>query len=196
MIEMIVLVAASIVFRVLAGWLTRAVFFGRLYQWPRGYHKHMSYQGYHVHMITSQGIAPDIELLTACTRAVAAAGHAWTLSGNPGARGKLGEVAIRFVPDSAFEEHPIETLRRSAAYLDAVPRRFGRHMPCAVVRASLMTHVLESGDPVIHEMLCVLDDWDIGRPGPDIWELSPSTLPIQKQALECFANAGQWHIQY
>ncbi|MCZ6868025.1 MAG: hypothetical protein O7G84_00815 [Gammaproteobacteria bacterium] len=195
MIELGILVAISLLLIAGAAWLMRFFWRGRRYQWPQGTRRRVVFQGYIVHVIT-QGEAASPELQAACMKAVAAAGFAWTLSGKRGARGKIGEVAICFVSDVAFDNHNCEPLRRSAAYLDAVPRGLGRHMPCAVIRTSLKAHVIESGDPVIHEVMCVLDGWIGPYPEPDTWELSEAARPVQKRALECYVSAGSWYIQY
>lgn len=179
----------SAAFLSVGGWLLRYLWLRQRYQWPQGQRRSWTYEGYEVHVLT-QGEAAPPELLSACAKAVAATAHGWILSGRSRPHARIGKIAVYFQSDAVFDTHRVESLRRAAAYLDKIPRGAGVPMPCAVIRTSLVTHVMETGDPLIHEMLCALDEWDPERDEPDTRELTQAGRGAHASALQAYLRSG------
>jgi hypothetical protein len=139
--------------------------FGRRIRWPAG-EQHVGYYGtVKIVLVLERGRAalpPLVHpkyLAAHCGKATECAHTAWIESAVEDrfkTRAQVPEVTCCWIrPDAAFDDSPTlrEFSRHAASVLGQVPRAIGSGPPCCVLRESVAHLIVESGQPIVHEMI-------------------------------------------
>jgi len=99
----------------------------------------------------------------ACAQAVRCTRMAWVMLDKDDAD-IIDEVVVWFQPGSVFS-------KPGAAAYATWSRSYGigRGVPMAVIRTEYCDEVIKRGEPVIHEMLHALHDYDARHKAKDVW---------------------------
>lgn len=94
-------------------------------------------------------------LLDACQTATTAIFSAWRVwrPSDAGAETAFSKIGVNFIDDETMDMIGQTNFgERIAAYLDTVTSAFER-VPCAVIRLSLVHEMIQTGNPLMHELL-------------------------------------------
>lgn len=170
-IGLAITIAAALALLVGFGWL---LIFGRRDEWPAGKRVTVTFRGHVADVVWAQGVSVA-DASVAVAKAAWAVGRGWKTIRDENRFGELQRVAAWILPDDAFE---VEAAKSHAdptstqAYLVHVPRRLGQGPPLIVMRASLVTHLIKTGQPAIHELLHAMPGLygDRLHTTADVWE--------------------------
>lgn len=160
-IGLIILIAAIVVFVAMAVFVLATGFKN---QWPEGakfvVHKSVQGKGHEVTVIANaaaireveSGMTPIARIGAAAYRAVVATDQAWQkVIGKPPSK-NLDEVGVWLLSNAEFDALTPTASANNAMQL-YVKRRIGHGPILVVMRAKLMGHAFNTGEPIIHELL-------------------------------------------
>jgi hypothetical protein len=149
----ILIVSGGILFFI-ASWIA---WLGRFPRFPKGEHFEARYSSDRtVHVIfQTPGIRGARESAWPGPKAVARACAVAVdcIIEEMGAHHAVDDVCIYFVTGARFEAYPYTGLNKAAAFLIDTGASVGSGIPMAVIRERCIEQVVNTGEPVIHEML-------------------------------------------
>lgn len=176
-IGLAITIAAVAALLVGVGWL---LIFGRRDEWPEGRRDTIMFRGHQADVVWSAGpvhvdVDVDITASLAIARAAWAVFNAWRDVRGESRFGDLERVAAWILPDGDFEREAAMSHadpKGIQAYLVHVRRRLGQGPPLIVMRASLVAHLAETGQPAIHELFHAMPGLyrDRAHATVDVWE--------------------------
>ncbi len=175
-IGLAITIAAVLALLVGIGWL---LIFGRRDEWPEGKRVRAEFRGHVAEVVWARGASVTGSANLAVVKAAWSVTRAWRIVRGENRFKDVERVAAWILPDAAFE---LEAAKSHAdptatqAYLVHVRRRLGQGPPLIVMRASLVAHLVETGQPAIHELLHAMPGLygDRLHQTADVWETSGS----------------------
>jgi hypothetical protein len=183
--------AAALALLVGIGWL---LIFGTRNEWPDGTRVSATFRGHSAEVVWARGANVAGADVLAVAKAAWAVSRAWRIVRGENRFGDLELVGAWILPDDAFE---IEAAKSHAdpsaaqAYLVHVRRRLGQGPPLIVMRASLVAHLVETGQPAIHELLHAMPGLygDRLHVTADVWE-KPGAVTAEGSASSYYRVVG------
>lgn len=122
--------------------------------WPKGARVHSEvHYGHKPTLIWGEGVKIDWALMEASARAAFYLQKVWENSGKP--KYKLKEFGVHILKRRDFEngitwrDHP----EMDNGYLTSASQRLGDPPPVIVIPDDMVKHAIDSGQPIIHELL-------------------------------------------
>lgn len=181
-----ILIIAVVGLLAAAIWL---LWLGRRPNIPSGFRKSVKRGKYNViTVIQYKDHGPLDKISVACALAVWATGRAWSaVKKSPDS--EIEHVCVYFTDDDLFEGHKFKSLKKAAAFLVHTGASVGNGIPMAVIRSSIVPEVLETSEPVIHEMLHALlgesseADKDRDHSDPVVWAANGGGVQLMARGL-------------
>ena len=186
----LVLLLTLLAFAGMGVWLA---FFARRPHFPRGRKYTEKYLGHEATTVIHPKVGiSGVGVAKACAVAVWASAASWEENvGRTGATKAIRRVCVYVTNDVYFDAHPYRDLKNAAAFLISARASIGDGIPMAVIREKYVDQILETGEPVIHEMMHALlgvytePDKDRDHSNKSVWTAHRGQ--VQTRARELYA---------